>query len=318
MKLVSRRRTPRPLRRSFLASWNACASAGVLALLLICLAAQAGAQTGAKSGGHGWVVSRQPSRLVNGAPVAFTVKPPAALQSLNGRWLDHDLAFVFDSHSHAWWALGGVGLRRRPGLYPLKLTGVTKRGGEISFERKFAVAAGKYRSISVKVATKFTEPDPEQLRTIAADKVIKDKTFAETTPEREWGGSFRAPLQAPVSDVFGTRRVFNGKVQSVHQGLDYAAKAGDEIHAVNSGTVLLARPLYFEGNCVVLDHGQGLLTLYLHLSQFKVKEGEHVERGQALGLVGGTGRATGPHLHLAVRWRGEYLDPATLLGLRLP
>jgi murein DD-endopeptidase MepM/ murein hydrolase activator NlpD len=78
------------------------------------------------------------------------------------------------------------------------------------------------------------------------------------------------------------------------------------------------RPLYFEGNCVVLDHGQGLLTLYLHLSEFKVKEGDVVERGQVIGLSGGTGRATGPHLHIAVRWEGVYLDPATLLKLDLP
>jgi murein DD-endopeptidase MepM/ murein hydrolase activator NlpD len=87
---------------------------------------------------------------------------------------------------------------------------------------------------------------------------------------------------------------------------------------MNDGTVLLARPLYFEGNFVVLDHGQGLLTLYLHLSEFKVNEGERVKRGQVIGLSGGTGRATGPHLHVAVRWQGTYLDPASLLRLRLP
>jgi murein DD-endopeptidase MepM/ murein hydrolase activator NlpD len=87
---------------------------------------------------------------------------------------------------------------------------------------------------------------------------------------------------------------------------------------MNDGTVLLARPLYFEGNFVVLDHGQGLLTLYLHLSEFKVKEGDQVKRGQIVGLSGGTGRATGPHLHVAVRWQGTYLDPALLMRLRLP
>jgi murein DD-endopeptidase MepM/ murein hydrolase activator NlpD len=81
---------------------------------------------------------------------------------------------------------------------------------------------------------------------------------------------------------------------------------------------LLARPLYFEGNFVVLDHGQGLLSLYLHLSEFKVKEGDQVKRGQIIGLSGGTGRATGPHLHVAVRWQGTYLDPGSLMRLHLP
>jgi len=87
---------------------------------------------------------------------------------------------------------------------------------------------------------------------------------------------------------------------------------------MNDGTVLLARPLYFEGNCVVIDHGQGLLTLYLHLSEFKVKEGDQIKRGEVVGLSGGTGRATGPHLHVAVRWQGSYLDPARLMQLQLP
>ena len=88
--------------------------------------------------------------------------------------------------------------------------------------------------------------------------------------------------------------------------------------AVNSGHVILARPLFFEGNCAVIDHGQGLLTLYLHLSKFSVKEGDDVSKGQEIGLSGGTGRATGPHLHLAVRWQGVYLNPQVLLKLKLP
>src|SRR5262249_19106197 len=121
-----------------------------------------------------------------------------------------------------------------------------------------------------------------------------------------------------ISDVFGTARTFNGKVQSVHQGLDFAVPEGRPVAALNEGTVLLAQPLFFEGNCIVLDHGQGLLTLYMHLSKIDVKEGDRVSNGQKIGLSGGTGRAIGPHLHVAVRWQGIYLDPATLLTLKLP
>jgi murein DD-endopeptidase MepM/ murein hydrolase activator NlpD len=168
------------------------------------------------------------------------------------------------------------------------------------------------------VETKYTEPSKEQLGIINRDKQIKQDAFSHVSADREWAGVFRAPVDAPFSDTFGTQRTFNGQVRSVHQGLDFGASTGTPISAVNAGTVLLARPLYFEGNCVVLDHGQGLLTLYLHMSEIKVKEGNKVARGQELGLVGGTGRATGPHLHFAVRWQGTYLDPATLLKLQLP
>jgi murein DD-endopeptidase MepM/ murein hydrolase activator NlpD len=118
--------------------------------------------------------------------------------------------------------------------------------------------------------------------------------------------------------LFGVERVFNGTVESTHQGLDFRVPGGTSVGAVNSGRIILAQPLFFEGNCVVIDHGQGLLTLYLHLSKFSVKEGEEVRKGQEIGLSGGTGRATGPHLHLAVRWQGVYLNPQVLLKLTLP
>ena len=124
-------------------------------------------------------------------------------------------------------------------------------------------------------------------------------------------------MNAEISGVFGVERVFNGSVQSTHQGLDFRVPSGTEVAAVNSGRVILARPMFFEGNWVVIDHGQGLLTLYLHLSKFSVKEGDEVSKGQPIGLSGGTGRATGPHLHLAVRWQGVYLNPQVLLQIEV-
>jgi murein DD-endopeptidase MepM/ murein hydrolase activator NlpD len=264
-----------------------------------------------------WSVQWQPVQLVNGSPVFFQVKPGKALKTLSGKWLDHEISFAFNPKSKRWNALAGVSFRVKPGVYTLVLTGTTDHG-DVTFERRVRVRAGKYRITKITVPSKYTAPSPEQLETIARDKQIKQDTFSKESPQREWAGSFVPPLAAPFSDTFGTQRTFNGEVKSVHEGLDFAATAGSPVAALNSGTVLLARPLYFEGNCVVLDHGQGLMTLYLHLSEFKVKEGDTVKRGQELGLVGGTGRATGPHLHIAVRWQGVYIDPATLLKMKLP
>jgi len=265
-----------------------------------------------------WSVRWQPARLVNGAPVLFRVSAPRRLASLEGKWLDHRVFFSLDGKTRTWYALAGVSLDTKPGVYALKLSGSTTQGKAVSFKRSIAVHRGKYRSIEVQVDSKYTEPSPEQLQKINQDKALKQELFGKVGPEREWSGSFLAPVKAETSDNFGTRRTFNGEVRSLHQGLDYAVPEGTPVSALNRGTVMLARSLYFEGNCVVLDHGQGLLTLYLHLSQIDVKEGDVVKGGQKIGLSGGTGRATGPHLHIAVRWEGVYVDPATLLSLKLP
>ncbi len=268
-----------------------------------------------------WTVRTQPVRLVNGGPLLFEVKAPAKLDSLSGTWLGHQLTFSYDAATRTWFSFAGVSLDAAPGKYTLELSGTrAAEAAPLTVSRQFAVARAKYPRIRValSVEKKFTEPTPEQVKQIEEGQAIKKEYLARVTPEREWDGKFSAPADAAISDVFGSVRVFNGVAQSPHQGLDFRVPTGTPVAAMNSGTVLLARPLYFEGNFVVIDHGQGLLTLYLHLSEFKVKEGDAVKRGDIIGLSGGTGRATGPHLHVAVRWQGTYLDPARLLQLALP
>jgi len=260
----------------------------------------------------------EPSRLANGSPVIFQVVAPVHLKSLSGKWLDHEVYFAFDPRVKKWYGIAGVSLETKEGNYPVQLIGITSRGTQVSFERKIVVGRASYPSIAVTVPKQFTAPSAEQLQKVAEDKALKQDVFSRVNPLREWSGKFAAPANARTSDVFGTQRTFNGQVQSTHQGLDYAVPQGTPVAALNSGTVLVARPMFFEGDCVVLDHGQGLLTIYMHLSEFKVKEDEHVTRGEIIGLSGGTGRATGPHLHVAVRWEGMYLDPAILLKLSVP
>jgi len=289
-------------------------------LFVLCLSAFSAIPASAAN----WSAHAQPTRLVNGGPVLFQVKPPRPLESLTGTWLGHGIPFSYDSATKIWFALAGISLETTPGTYGLELAGQTKtdkgESTKISFMREFAVTRAEYPKIAVNLSVegKFTEPTPEQQKEIAESQEVKKDFLNRVTPEREWSGQFAAPAQAPISDVFGSVRIFNGKSSSPHLGLDFRVPSGTPIHAMNDGTVLLARPLYFEGNFVILDHGQGLLTLYLHLSEFKVKEGDQVKRGQVIGLSGGTGRATGPHLHAAVRWQGTYLDPARLIGLPLP
>lgn len=265
-----------------------------------------------------WSLQFQPARIVNGSPVVFRVTAPKAVRSLSGSWLGHDLAFSFDPQQKIWFALAGASLETKAGVYPIELHAETPDGQAISYEKKIAVQHQRYPRVILKVPGKYTAPSPEEQKEIDEDKQIKEEAFKTLSPDRDWEGSFRPPVEAEISDVFGVQRVFNGAVKSTHQGLDFRVGPGTSVAAVNRGKIILARALFFEGNCVVIDHGQGLLTLYLHLSKFLVNEGDTVDKGQAIALSGGTGRATGPHLHLAVRWQGVYLNPQTLLGLNLP
>jgi len=265
-----------------------------------------------------WSAQWEPTKLVNGSPVLFRVSAPLQLTGWRGEFLGQEISFRSSAACHCWYAFAGVSLATKPGAYTLHVEGKSKDGKDASMSYTVAVAAAHYPTSALKVAPGFVEPPKETLARIEEDQAEKKKVFSSTAPETLWSGRFEPPAEAEVSGVFGSARVFNGVKKSQHTGLDFRVTTGTPIVAPNSGTVILARPLYFEGNCVMIDHGQGLLTMYLHLSEFKVKEGDVVQKGQTLGLSGGTGRATAPHLHFAVRWRGEYLDPRTLLELHPP
>jgi murein DD-endopeptidase MepM/ murein hydrolase activator NlpD len=112
--------------------------------------------------------------------------------------------------------------------------------------------------------------------------------------------------------------IFNEELSSTHRGEDFPVNEGAPVVVSNSGTVVLAKELFYEGNCVIVDHGQRFFTIYMHLSKIDVKAGDKLGKGDRLGLSGQTGRVSGPHLHMGVRWNGAYLDPTKLLALTLP
>ena len=290
----------------------------LLSVLFCCASLLTASAESAHTAARTWSVTAQPTLLVNGSPVLFRVSAPQKLASLKAAWLDHEISFRYKTACKCWYAIAGVPLETKPGAYALSLQGERASGAAVDFEKNLAVGEGQYPSTALKVAPEYVEPPKETLVRIEQEQTVKKDTFAQSASDPLWSGRFKLPAKASVSGVFGSARVFNGAKRNQHQGLDFRVPSGTPIHAANAGKVILARNLYFEGNCVAIDHGQGLMTLYLHLSHFKVKEGDRVKKGQLVGLSGGTGRATAPHLHFAVRWQGTYLNPATLLKLTPP
>lgn len=285
----------------------------IVCSLLVITSLSAGAQPRGT-----WSAHWEPVKLVNGSPVLFRMTAPKQVAALTGNFLGQDLSFRSSQSCHCWYALAGVSLGTKPGRYTLHVEGTGPDEKKASMSYPVAVAAAHYPFSTIKVAPAFVEPPKEAQAAIEAADAAKKSAFSATDSNPLWSGRFIAPAEAETSGAFGSARIYNGKKKSQHTGLDFRVSTGTPVHATNAGTVILARPLYFEGNCVMLDHGQGLLTIYMHLSEFKVKEGEKVAAGQLIALSGGTGRSTAPHLHFAVRWRGEYLDPRTLLELRPP
>lgn len=260
-------------------------------------------------------ITLTPAVVEAGSPELIHVDaPPAA--TLGGDWLGRTLQFFPARDGRGWYALAGVDLQAPAGPSPLHLT-LKQQGRVRDLSRTIEIHEAHYRTGTLSVAPQFVSPGPEALKIIEAQVQLKKEIFAVSAPQPLWAGDFRAPVSAEPTDSFGTRRTFNGKLASIHQGMDFRAPMGTPVHASNSGVVVLARKLYYEGNCVVIDHGLGLFTVSMHFSRIDVHEGQHVARGDLLGLSGATGRVTGPHLHWAVRWEGAYLDPAKLLHLDL-
>lgn len=261
-------------------------------------------------------VTLTPETVLAGAPELIRITAPDAA-SVTGDWSGNKLTFFRRGKSGPWIALAGIDVGAETGPSTLHIVVQTPEGSIRKFTQTIEIHPAHYRTSTLTVAPRFTEPDPAQLKVILAERALKDKTFSESAPERLWHGSFRAPVHAVATASFGTRRTFNGTLASIHKGMDYRARTGTVVRASNDGVVVLARKLYFEGNIVVIDHGLGLYTMSMHLSRIDVHEGENVTTGERVGLSGATGRVTGPHLHWAVRWRDAYLDPAKMLKINL-
>lgn len=187
------------------------------------------------------------------------------------------------------------------------------RGGLVE-TTSVVVGSYPYPVQELRVEPGTVELAPEDLERAEREAERVAALWELDTPRR-----FTLPLAPPLDPMpeprsFGSRRVFNGHPRSPHTGADLPAPRGTPVHAAAAGVVALAEEHFFSGGSVFVDHGDGLVTMVFHLDRIDVERGQEVERGQVLGTVGATGRATGPHLHLGVRWHGARVDPSVLLA----
>ena len=243
-------------------------------------------------------VSWTPQAIASGSPCLFSIKTQAAPSSVTAHWQGHTLVFAPSNDRHEWYALAGVDVETKPGTYKLEISLTLPDGQVTSAQRDVTVNTATYKTEVLRVPQKFVKPAPEAMVQIEADRKLKKAAFDHQIAVAEWSGKFDVPVNTQPSEGFGTRRTFNGQLASIHKGMDYHAATGTPVHAANDGEVVLAAPLYYEGNCVIVNHGQQFMTIYMHLSHLSVKEGDKVRKGQEVGLSGATGRATGPHCML--------------------
>jgi murein DD-endopeptidase MepM/ murein hydrolase activator NlpD len=261
-------------------------------------------------------VSWSPIEPKQGEVLHLWVNAPEGMYVEKGEMLSRPIHFSPSSgRSGRWDALFGIDVGQEPGAYEVSVRLAAVEGPAkqevTSAIRILAQTFGEER---------FTVPDdskvhlsPESLARVKKENVQIASLWPTETPERLWEGPFLIPVEGRSGSRFGLRRWINGERKNSHTGMDIKAPEGQPVKAANSGRVALVGDFFFAGRAVFLDHGQGVYTMYFHLSKIDVEEGQKVSKGEVLGLVGMTGRATGPHLHWGVRLGVARVDPASLV-----
>lgn len=211
----------------------------------------------------------------------------------------------------------GLDLGMKPGDYPLEIKLHYKDGRTERIVKFLTIERKEFPVKKLWVDERFVIPPPEAMERIRRESALLNAVYVNYETQWLGEGSFIVPSEGEALPNFGERRVFNNKPRSQHSGVDISSPFGAPVVASNSGKVVLAGDLYYAGKTVIINHGLGVFTLYCHFSKIRVKRNEMVKKGDVIGEIGATGRATGPHLHWGVKVSGNRIDPLSLLDLEL-
>lgn len=254
----------------------------------------------------------QPGAAKPGDPVVVSVRGMAELPSgtLAGRSLR------FFPWGEGFMAVTGLPVELGAGTAAVRVVGPAAPGAApVELTGTLSVVEPGYPERELKVSGKYVEPPPGVKARMAADRRAFAAAFSQPFAAPLFGQNFAWPRQDRITAPYGDRRTFNGKLSSQHFGVDIDGDPGTPVVAANDGTVVMTRDNYSAGKTVILHHGAGLYTTYFHLSRITVKKGARLKQGQPLGLVGSTGRVTGPHLHWGVKADDLWVDGEVLLRL---
>lgn len=213
-----------------------------------------------------------------------------------------------------WIALVGIPLTSKPGQHSIQV-----KTGEQQSDISFSITDKDYPAQYITLKNKrMVNPNPDDLKRIKADRIPINKALSTWSEQQQIDTRFIPPVDGRLSSLFGLKRFFNNQPKNPHSGLDIAAPAGTPILAPAPAKVIDTGNYYYNGNSVFLDHGQGLITGYFHMTEIKVIPGQKVNQGDTLGTVGSTGRVTGPHLHWNVYLNHTKVDPALFIAQYIP
>ena len=253
-------------------------------------------------------ITRLLNKPVPGGVAVVTL--PEQADAPRAKYRDQPL-LVIREDGKRWIAIAGIPLTAKPGTDHIELAD----GERLAFN----ITDRKYPEQHIKLTNqKHVTPDPEHLKRIQREldeQIAAYKTFSARQPSNLL---FDRPVDGRLSSAFGLRRFFNGEERNPHSGLDFAAPTGTSIKAPAAGQVILIGDYFFNGKTVFVDHGQGLISMFCHLSSIDVKVGDELARGAHVGKVGATGRATGPHLHWNVSLNNTRVDPSIFIGAFMP
>jgi murein DD-endopeptidase MepM/ murein hydrolase activator NlpD len=240
------------------------------------------------------------------------VRPEAKGISVKGDW-DGTPIYFYEQGEGILAGLVGVDLSIALGRHRLRVVLKDPEGRPREQVFPVEVEAGEFEVQRLTLAQEMVELQGKVLERYLAERKRINAVLSQVRPKRLWRHSFVRPVDGPITSPFGLRRILNGQDRAPHNGVDIGAPLGAEVVACNAGIIVFAEELYLEGKTIIMDHGFGLYSIYMHLSEMRVKEGDEVGIGQCIGLVGATGRVTGPHLHWGIKLLKARVDPFSLL-----